>query len=212
MTSSQPPTRDVRHIADTSYLVCFGVVKGGTHHLKSIFGGFLGSPLAVRRELQRLGDSRSKSREVRGGANVFCGRGQDITILVRLHEVDVAERDNVLRCIAGGTLPGKYHGQWPEDLGEVIDEATTGENAGEAEGMALALRLGLPFLTNDGPARGYGKDRGIAVECVAESLRRLPGTTPRQKFQIARDMERGGYLGVPVRGCEWFREPSPRDR
>lgn len=200
------------HIVDTGYLLCFGSVVEGVTHLKSLFGGGLTAPPAVKAELVSLSERRSKTQEVRQAAARFVGRGADLVVEMRLKAVDIVERDEVRRCFADKLRPTRHPCVFPDDLGDDIRDVTDGADAGEAEAIPLALRLQLPLLINERAGTQYARARGVpATESAAESIKRIAGKTPKQKFQLFRDMERAvGDVGASVPGPSWYREPPPR--
>lgn len=195
--------REITHLVDTSYALCFGAVRRGIAHLRDLFDGGLAAPPAVKRELERL-RSTGRSPEVRGAAESFAGRNERALLHVPLYEGDLEERDLALACIPCIAHPGKHPGL-PEP-GEVVTEITRGPDAGEAEAIAAAFRRAVPLLVNDRNATKHARARGLRTEDAANSIRRL-AMTPKQKYQLYLDMDRSvGNAGGPVNGWLWYRE------
>jgi hypothetical protein len=202
------------HVADTGYLLCFGAVPRGLKLLRSMFDPGLSAPTAVKAELQSLEKRSGKSQEIRKAASQY--NGNQVVLEIKLIWADVPERDLALEHIAGnGTLPidlASVQAQC-DSLAERTDvvPATVGQDAGEAEAIAVCLRLKLPLLINDSGGRRYARLRNIPTESAAVSLKRLLGThTPRELFGLYRQMERSvGDPGEVVTGHLWFRQPTP---
>lgn len=196
--------RQITHLVDTSYLLCFGAVPKGLQLLRQLFDGGLGAPPAVRRELERLPQSQ-RPTSVRAAAQIFNDRGASALVDAPLYEGDLAERDLALRCIPCRSHPGA-HPDTLDEAGAQVDEVTTGDNAGEAEAIAAAFRRSVPLLINDGPATKHARARALPTEDATNSIRRLP-LSPKQKYQLYLSMQRSvGNPGVPVSGQMWYRE------
>lgn len=212
-------SRDAFQITDCGYLLCFGAVPHGLSHLRTIFGSGLAAPPAVKAELLRLGSNQKKSLDVRSAAARFTGRAAGILADILLTWHDVPERDAVLMHLSGSHAHRSAISLTTPPQAELLHRAksgapvpvTSGDNAGEAEAIAVSVRTGLPLLMTDGKATQYARGRGVEVESAARSLLRLkPSLTPRQLFGICREMERRvGDVGDVVKGPMWFSAPAP---
>ncbi|MFI8524884.1 hypothetical protein ACIGB8_10575 [Promicromonospora sukumoe] len=204
--------RVVEYIVDTNFLLCFGGVKNGLPYLKTIFGGGLAAPPAVKAELRSLSTRLSKPKSVRDAADRFLGTSAGIIMEMRLKSVDLIERDEVLRCFGAGVTPTPHSGTFPDDLGDDVEEVTSGKDAGEAEAIPLALRTKLPLLCNENAATNYARARGVPlVESAAVSVKRLKALSAKQKYRLYLEMRNAvGDVGAFVNGPQWYREPSPR--
>lgn len=201
------PGRQVTHLADTSYLLCFGAVPRGLNFLNELFSGGIAAPPAVKQELVSLPKNPKKRRAVKQAAEAFYGRNAGVLLDAPLYDGDIHERDLALSCIATGTVPPPHDGKVPQ-AGEIVNEVTVGENAGESEAIAAAFRRSVPLLLTDGPATRHAEGRRLPTESAAQSIRRL-AKTPKEKYQIYLVMERSvGNAGEPVPGHLWYREPK----
>lgn len=207
MTSQVDGRRELTHLVDTSFLLCFGGVARGLALLKELFGGGLAAPPAVKDELSSLPEDPKKIRIVRDAAKQFGGKNAALLLDAPIYEGDVPERDLALSCLASGDLPDRHNGSL-EPQGDVVSEVASGANAGEAEAIAAAFRRELPLLINDGPAIRHATARGLPVETSARSLRRLSTMSPKEKYRVYMEMERSvGNAGETVNGWMWYREP-----
>jgi hypothetical protein len=199
--------REISHIIDAGYALCFGAAPRGMSHLRELFGGGLGAPPAVKRELDRLRNT-GRNSAVRSAAEHFAGRTEGVLVDAPLYEGDLAERDLALTCIPCRSDPGRHQGV--SEPGTLVTEVTTGKDAGEAEGIAAAFRRSVPLLVNDQHATKHARARGLQTEDAASSIRRL-AISPKQKYQLYLDMERSvGNAGAPVKGWLWYRENGPK--
>lgn len=196
--------RQITHLVDTSYLLCFGAVPRGIQLLSQLFEGGLGAPPAVKQELERLPRS-NRPAAVREAAQAFGGRSQGVLLDAPLYENDRGERDLALACIPCQSDPGPHPGV-SQESGAIIAEVTAGPNAGESEAIAAAFRRAVPLLITDGPATKHARARRLPTEDATNSIRRLP-LSSKQKYQVYLAMERSvGNPGLPVRGQMWYRE------
>lgn len=196
--------RQITHLVDTSYLLCFGAVPRGTQLLSQLFEGGLGAPPAVKQELEGLPRS-NRPAAVREAALAFGGRSQGVLLDAPLYENDRDERDLALACIPCKSDPGPHPGVSHES-GAEITEVAAGPNAGESKAIAAAFRRAVPLLITDGPATKHARARRLPTEDATNSIRRLP-LSPKQKYQVYLAMERSvGNPGLLVRGQMWYRE------
>lgn len=206
MTSTPAGSRRATHLADTSYLLCFGGIPRGMAFLNELFAGGIAAPPAVKNELRSLPHNPKKRAAVKIAADAFNGKNSGILMDAPLYEGDIDERDLALSCIPKKQVPPAHSGTLPE-AGELVEELATGDNAGEAEAIAAAFRRQVPLLITDGPATRHAAARKLPIETAAHSLRRL-AKSPKEKYQIYLQMERSvGNAGDPVSGHLWYREP-----
>jgi hypothetical protein len=204
------PERAVTVMADTGYLLCFGSIPQGLKHLRAIFGNGMGVPPAVRRELSILATNMQRPHAIRSAAARFVGRESGILVDCALEHVDVPERDLVLMHLEQGTLPVGPPPAPATTAQEGRPAVTGGPNAGEAEAIAICVRVRLPLLMNDGKATKYAVARRLRVEPAGASLRHLVGRqlTAREAFKLYRGMvESVGDAGIVISGYLWFRQP-----
>lgn len=206
-------SRVTTHVADTSYLICFGGVPNGMGYLRIIFSSGLSAPPVVKWELRRIARHSNKPENVKAAAELFVGKQAMILADIPLEHDDVAERDMALESLSEISPPSSISAGpgVPEQSAEHPVSLMV-DNGGEAEAIAICVRKSLPLLMNDGKATVYARTRSVAVQPAPESLRRLLEEglkTPKELFQICKSMERVGYLGAVVPGPQWFRQPTP---
>ncbi|MFK3671493.1 hypothetical protein ACI2IX_15100 [Leifsonia aquatica] len=202
--------RELTHLADTSFLLCFGGVARGVAHLKELFGGGLAVPPAVRSELATLPRNPKKIRAVRLAADQFGGKGAALLLDAPIYEGDADERDLALDCLKSGNLPPRHDGKL-KPQGNAVTDVAVGANAGEAEAIAAAFRREVPLLITDGPAIRHATARGLPTETAARSISRL-SLSAKEKYRVYLEMERSvGNAGETVNGWMWYREPRPTD-
>jgi len=205
--------REVRWIADTGFLLSFGAIANGLDHLSRVFGGAIGSPPAVKAELVRISADSKHAADTKDAASKFLGKRSGFLIDEPLLHQDVPERDAVLDHLNKGTLPTTpaSTGPWEAEDPMVVGRPTItlGEDAGEAESIAVCVRTRLPLLLNEQPATKYAERRDLDVEPAAAALRRLgPAITPKQMYGLYRQMTKVNDGGVPaVTGYLWFTQP-----
>jgi hypothetical protein len=206
-------SREARWIADTGFLLSFGAISNGLEHLSRIFGGAIGSPPAVKTELLRIAADSKHSADTKDAASKYLGKKSGFLIEAPLLHQDVPERDTVLEHLAKGTLPTApgESAVWAEEDPKVVGhpEVTLGQDAGEAESIAICVRTRLPLLLNEQPATKYAECRDLNVEPAAVALRRLgPAVTPKQMYGLYRQMTKVNDGGVAaVTGYLWFTQP-----
>lgn len=205
-------SREVRYLADTGYLICFGAMAGGGRHFSAAFGGSVAASPTIRAELSRKHGDRSTARNVRVAIDSFVGTHYAALLDVPFLKRDEPERDKALAYMKGrGALPREAISSFPITTdGHADGTPETGQHGGEAEIVALATRHCLPLLMNDRDGTRYARARKIPVEPFAQSLIRLVGRlTPSEVYKIWRAVAVNHDTGAVVSGQAFFRQPPP---
>lgn len=197
-SGDQGAGRSNRPVADTSYLMPFGV-QGHRKLLKELYPGAVAAPVIVRNELAGLAH-RHKNNERGKAAQAMLSRGTPV-VYEALHSraqnlktrlMDELHADAVSRGRATGPRPPK-----------------SAENAGEAECMCIAHATAQVLLCNDNGARRVARNNNIRTRTTAADLVTLVqnGTyTAIQMTQMARRMS-DLDIGATISGPGYFRRP-----
>lgn len=205
-------TSEVRYLADTGYLICFGAIPGGRQLFARAFSGTVGASPTIRAELHRKHASNTTDEHVRAAINSFIGRNHGALLDVTLDKRDEPERDNALAFMRGGGTPpqGALMSFPITPDGHLPGTPDSGRHGGEAEVIAIAARRWLPLLMNDGDGTKYAVARRLRVESFALSLGRLLGHhTAQELFTIWKSVNARHDTGAPVPGPSFFRQPGP---
>lgn len=205
--------RSVSWIADTSFIMCFGAVPRGPRLMYYAYDGSVGVTPTIRHELRRNA-TRNGHLPKGKAANVFATNGGHDSLL----DEPFQRRDEVERSTAHGHIQAKTLPQGPP---APLDESAEGQQAGdspldgddigEAEAIAVALRRKLPMLMTDRAGVNYAKHRGIDSESFTKALVRLSkSVSATELYKMWRDVKRNHYPGPEeVPGPLFFRVPPP---
>lgn len=187
----------LRAVADTSYLLPFGV-SNARQLLRELHPSAVLSPAAVRDELDGLAMTSDSLR--RSAATALRSRGTAVTYCA-VPEDHMGLREALLDELHAEAV-AKGHAEGARD-------PTSRANLGEAECICLIEQSTEAMRCNDTAARRVAKRRGIPTMTTAEDLRRLVEAkkyTANQMAQWARRMS-SLDIGDVVSGPAFFHRP-----
>lgn len=208
-------TRQVRYLADTGFLICFGAIAGGRKHFSTAFSGTVAASPTIRVELARKHADQLTARHVRTAIDSFVGMNHSSLLDVPFLKRDEPERNKALTYMRrGGALPTGGITAFPITIdGHLDGTPDTGKHGGEAEIVALATRHCLPLLMNDSDGTKYARARNLPVEPFAHSLKRLVGSLSlNEVYRIWKTVDAQHDTGAVVQGPAFFRQPAPSSR
>jgi hypothetical protein len=204
--------RFAQWVADTSLLICFGALPRGPRLLNAAYAASVGATPTVRAELDHIAQQGAAGpRKV--AATVFTGRGRDTLVSIEFQRRDEPERETAIKHIAADTLPADGPAATDDTPKgrQAGNSPATGQHAGEAESIAVALRANLPILMTDNGGRKYAQHRGIDVESFTKALVRLNSEIPANElFRMWRTVRANHGTGPEVvTGPAYFQIPPP---